>query len=269
MRGLVNVGTQVDHEEAIFRDFLEAAPDFNGERVTFVRGPDPPDFLGTWESGKRIGVELAEWLHEKQTARARAYATLEKEARSRIIWQHANRFNVLLFPIAGDNVYPTKTVFPKVIVERSRMLDQFDPSSRLTDPNGWWLPCEAFPVLGRYVIGVRISPSGRIPQAIKVTREGSYHENDAFNAARVVLTKKLDDKRQQYADLKVQLNLDALHLILYYNRALLWNTPTEGVDGGIEVVVERTKEWLGGNRGSFDQVFVFLAHEPGKQVFAL
>ncbi len=149
------------------------------------------------------------------------------------------------------------------------MLSQFDPASPCMDPNGWLLRCDAFPALKDYLDGVRIWPSEGIPQGTKVARGGSYHENDALNAAWDRLIRKLDEKRKEYADLKVQLNLDALYLVLYYSRALMWNTPPWGVDGGIEWIIERLKAWRGGDLGPFEKVFVFLASEPGKRIFTL
>ncbi len=41
-------------------------PDFAGGAVVWFPGNDPPDILCIDPVGKRIGVELVEWLNEEQ-----------------------------------------------------------------------------------------------------------------------------------------------------------------------------------------------------------
>lgn len=53
-------------EKLVFKAFREAAPNFAGRAVTCDEGPDPPDFVCLDSVGKRVGVELGEWLKEAQ-----------------------------------------------------------------------------------------------------------------------------------------------------------------------------------------------------------
>ena len=76
----VFVGTEKGRTEwQIFQAFCEIQPDFAGrplkdwDRVV----DDPPDFLCHDFSGKRIGVELTEWLNENQIASNKAWQNLD------------------------------------------------------------------------------------------------------------------------------------------------------------------------------------------------
>jgi hypothetical protein len=53
-------------EKIIFDAFLRIQPDFADEAITSWEQTkaDPPDVLCVTRSGRRIGVELAEWLNE-------------------------------------------------------------------------------------------------------------------------------------------------------------------------------------------------------------
>jgi hypothetical protein len=53
-------------EKSIFEAFKAACPDFAGRELKCETGADPPDILGTDATGKRVGIELGEWLNEKQ-----------------------------------------------------------------------------------------------------------------------------------------------------------------------------------------------------------
>ncbi len=65
-------------EGTIFRTFHARKPNFAGEAVSWSPGVDPPDVLCETDKGRKIGVELGEWLHESQTTRARALEILAR-----------------------------------------------------------------------------------------------------------------------------------------------------------------------------------------------
>ena len=64
-------------EKTVFQAFVNFCPDFAGVRVKCEEGPDPPDYICTDETGKRIGVELGEWLNEQQMKRSKERERLE------------------------------------------------------------------------------------------------------------------------------------------------------------------------------------------------
>jgi hypothetical protein len=47
-------------------------------------GNDPPDILCTDEAGKRIGVELGEWINEKQMSESKRREAMENSYRAAV-----------------------------------------------------------------------------------------------------------------------------------------------------------------------------------------
>jgi hypothetical protein len=73
---------QRDEENAILKQVSSSFLAFM-RGITFVlANPDPPDFVGEGEGGKRIGLELTSWLNCDQTraadGRERMRADLQK-----------------------------------------------------------------------------------------------------------------------------------------------------------------------------------------------
>lgn len=89
-------------EQEIFQAVVASEPNFAGEAVKCSVGSDPPDFLCQTNPGRKIGVELGEWLHEAQTERARALEILEKEIAKESIKRNfvdwLDRYGALLYP---------------------------------------------------------------------------------------------------------------------------------------------------------------------------
>ena len=70
-----------DHERRIFERFLAISPTFAGELLAEWHQPadekDFPDITGVSASGRRIGVELGEWLNEEEIQFAKRKERLE------------------------------------------------------------------------------------------------------------------------------------------------------------------------------------------------
>jgi hypothetical protein len=70
-----------DRERAIFAAFLEVAPEFIGEQLASWEQPkqenDFPGIVGKTASGRRIGVELGEWLNPDEIASAKQKERIE------------------------------------------------------------------------------------------------------------------------------------------------------------------------------------------------
>src|SRR5262245_27526706 len=64
-------------EKIVFEKFIANRPDFAGSPVSWEEGDDPPDVLCKDGTGKRIGVELAEWLNEDQMQASRLRESIE------------------------------------------------------------------------------------------------------------------------------------------------------------------------------------------------
>ena len=71
-----------EHERALFAAFLGVAPEFAGERLADWQQPkdesDFPDIIATSVTGRKIGVELGEWLNEDEIQAAKHKERLEE-----------------------------------------------------------------------------------------------------------------------------------------------------------------------------------------------
>lgn len=72
-----------DNEKAIFEAFLESEPEFAGERLADWSQPpderDFPDIIGKSVTGRRVGVEIVEWLNESEIQTAKQRERTEQE----------------------------------------------------------------------------------------------------------------------------------------------------------------------------------------------
>jgi len=267
-------------EEGMFQALVATEPSFVGELVGWSPGADPPDVLCETNKGQRIGVELGEWLHEGQTERATALEILEKEIAEESVKQSFtdwfDRYGVLVYPkLEVDSsktnrvhyVFPNKANRLKFTSELFNMLGEFKKRGQpITKPvflNDFFQAR----TLGKFLDGLRIYPVRTTPRGIKFAKGGSYSPEDARGAIARVLEKKT--AKHNYQTLKKEQALAELCLLVYYNRALLWNSPYEGVNGGIEVVIEEAREQLGLDHGPFDKIFLFLAFEPDMIIYTL
>ena len=182
-----------------------------------------------------------------------------------------NRYNVLLYP--APNVFPSKAERPKFVSELFDLLRQFKNSAQTInnekicwDKNGvYWRHFRRTSMLEQFLTGLRIYPARKVPLGIRFPKGGSYSPEDAIDA----LIQRLRDKTAKYQNLKWDQKLNDLCLVVYYNRALLWNTPYDGINGGIDAAVAQARVLMRQDHGPFDKVFLFLAFEPGMRVFML
>jgi hypothetical protein len=72
-----------DHERALFEAFLDLDPEFSGEGLEVWAQPedekDFPDIKGKSVSGRRIGIEIGEWLNEDEMSAAKRKERTEAE----------------------------------------------------------------------------------------------------------------------------------------------------------------------------------------------
>ena len=81
-------------EKAIFEAFLQIEPTFAGEEIADWKQPadekEFPDVICTSTSGRRIGVELAEWLNEGEIQAAKGLERLQESFRAAVGEQGPN-----------------------------------------------------------------------------------------------------------------------------------------------------------------------------------
>lgn len=263
-------------EKGIFKDFIATLPNFAGEPVNWSGGANPPDVLCETGKGQRVGVELGEWLHESQTARARTFETLRREIANDAVKQNfadwLKQYGVLLY--RKQEIYQTKTgrkyVFPtkadrrKFKSELFDLLGRFKKTAEPTTKQVYLNDFSQVPTLGKFLTGLTVE---KAPRGIRFDKGGWYSPEDARDALIEAVRGKT--AKRNYQSLKNEQKLDELYLLVYYNRALLWNSPYEGINGGIDVAAEQAKEQMTKDHGPFDKVFLFLAFKPGMKVLTL
>jgi hypothetical protein len=74
---LVGVTSKQKAEASNFQAFRVALPNFAGPLASIEWGADPPDVLCVGASGSRIGVELVQWINQRQIADSKKRYKLE------------------------------------------------------------------------------------------------------------------------------------------------------------------------------------------------
>jgi hypothetical protein len=265
-----------EKENEIFRAFLQACPEFAGEGLKEWSQPaDPtdfPDVLCVTASGKKVGVELGEWLDEKQMSAAKGLQRVERSILDAVGEQGENPtkniYRVTL-KVKGKRVVRVedREEFKKnlweLILEVDRLWESQDSwhtqrgyeakaedlvNRGLLNQHVEWIRFRPVPPGGPYqTVGLRWI---RFPP-----RGGSFSEDTMVDALHSVIR----EKQNHYG--RAATGFDHLYLLVYYNEALLYNTPAEGLFVTFEDVAEKvTVE----QARPFDEIFLFIAVNGGE-----
>jgi hypothetical protein len=277
------------HERAIFSAFLTAAPSFADESVVVWRQPDDerdfPDIISTATSGALIGVELGEWLNQKEMTAAKGLERLHHSVLQAIGEQGPNRTENILFvwlhPKPKARIRPADSA-----AFRSELFSCiWNCDGRWSSERYWQSPqgarvagadLTAYPTLGRYLNGIRMFPRARyhgwppdgaiekeqwaegIDWITFPARGGPFSEDTMLQP----LLQLLSDKTEHYAGEGT--GFSRLYLVVYYNQAVLYNSPAETPRFGFEDAVVRACEFLEGDPDPFDAIFLFIAVDGGR-----
>ena len=279
-------------EKMLFELFLKARPDFAGESIREWSQPaqDPPDVLCSTESGKRIGVELGEWLNEDQMTEAKVREAIEQSILAAIGTQPVNQLKNIYFawmiPRPRARVRPEDvTPFRAEIFALADDVDQ-----RWRQEHDWWDPqgfyftdFTKFPMVGKYLEGITFFPrlqyAGWPPNGQMKLRKwppgcdwlvfrpagGAYNERSSVAALLDIIQKKF--VKYQQTPPKVQ--MDGFCLLVHYNQGVLYNTPVETSAFTYDDAAREASEFIGDDPGPFQKIFLLLAIEPDQKVFQL
>lgn len=272
-----------ENERLIFHSFLKVCPKFADEPIAewdvvhewyAKRGIEPPakpfdqrpNIIAVTTCGKRIGVELKDWVNREQISEARKQERIQDNILKAIgkqppnetkhigyIWLNAKevRFDQLeveefrkqIFALIEriDNHWSKKAVWDQ---ELSENVDDF------TD----------FPVLEKYLNGVRFHPARKGRFNVRWIRfpspGGAYSPNEMLETLGNALIAHKNDAR--YKDLKQQVGLDEVYLLVHYDfKAFAYNTPFDAPNFGFKDAAEFAATVLNGDVGYFDRVFLF------------
>jgi hypothetical protein len=278
-----------EYERAIFEAFLRVAPDFAGEKIVEWKQPederDFPDVVCICASGRRVGVELGEWLHEDQIRAAKGRERIQKTILRAVGEQGDNQtrniYAVYLFPKPKAHIKPADAAsFRSQLFRYIEETDQRWPNERFwQSPQRYRASNEELAghsVLQRYLNAVHFDPSeryeGRLPNGRRVKRHwpagqdwirflprgGSFSHDPMFQA----LVELLLEKKEHYGGSGT--GFDHLCLIIYYNSAVIYNTPAETLDFKFPDAVQAAKQFIGDDQDPFDKILVFIAVNEGR-----
>jgi len=266
-------------EKAIFEAFLAAHPAFAAELEEFHQPDAPfPDIIATLKDGTEVDCELGEWLDGAQMGAAKRYDGLAAailDATGPQGPKPSRHFRaVMLCPRedtpafnAGDEA-DFKAALTALIQETDRQW----PSERF-----WHSPqgriCREladYPPLGKYLRSVNFDPlvvrgkerpwpAGQ-PWIVVKGRPGSYSPETALRAMGAILEQKI----RHYGRFS-----RPTRLIVYYGKAVAYNTPYLGVETRefADVAALATEAVRGQN--VFEKVYLLNALEPGLEAFEI
>jgi hypothetical protein len=267
-----------DHEKAIFRAFLDLEPEFAGERLAEWEQPEDerefPDIRAKSVSGRRVGVELGEWLNEEEIAAAKSKESVEASILSAIGEQGANSTRhvdfVWLHPKLDVRVKSSEAAaFRDQIFALIQDCDRRWPNERWWhSPQGAQLTGDelaAYPTIAKYINVVKLWPKrdghgwpAGVDWILFPARVGSFDRETMFKPLRELIAEKI----AHYGPNRT--GFDGLSLVVFYNLAWIYNSPAETPLFTFEDAAARVRQLLSSGLGPFDRVFLFLALVPGR-----
>jgi len=265
-------------EKTTLQNFCATCPDFAGRHVVCQEGPDPPDYICTDSYGTRIGFELAEWLHQEQMA-----ASIARE------WQEESFTEV----IKSEEVDPPQNIglilletreglklkaedaatFRKELYECIEELDRLWPQNpEWNEPQGHMhTDFSKYPCVAAHVQELGLRSQKRYPTILGIqwvcyrVRGGAYMPRDAVDALVNVIKKKTT----MYSGLHGQAGLNELYLVVYYDRALIYNTPYFAPGFDFVDITKLAAAEVSKNPGPFQKVFLFNTLPQDREVIQL
>ncbi len=260
-------------ERQVFQAFYETEPNFAGRAIKdWAKGADPPDVLCHDLSGKRIGVELTEWLKGTQMASGKAQQGLY-DSYSRVIRSDCEtpprNIEHVTVGLKRDALPPEseQSEFRRELFDCIRHQDATWPDTRsLQDHEQLEFPNH--PILAEYVAGIRYwpcRPSGRgvgVEWVRFPARGRFYSPQEMFDE----LMARFGNKTGKYSTLRREQSLDELYLIVFYSKGLLWNPPYSGPGWSFPEIAKAAGQLLSQNPGPFQKTFLFSPIESGQKV---
>lgn len=278
-----------EHEKAIFEAFRRVCPDFAGEPIQGeVKQPadetEFPDVICTTVSGKRIGVELGQWFNEQELRTAKSMERIQNSILDAIGPQGNNEtdniYVVLLRPKVKARIKSEdKSAFRKDIFQYIADVDKrWGSEGSRYGPQGYEAQTEDlknFPHLAKYLTAIHFFPRqwcfGWPPNGYVAKRTWSRGRNwvifprDGWYSEDTMLQPLLElmaQKQEHYGNCGT--GFDRLCLVVYYNLAVLYNNPIDGLNFKFDDAVQVAKQFIGDDPKPFDDIFLFLAINDGR-----
>lgn len=257
----------------VFRALYETEPNFAGRPIKdWAKGANPPDILCHDLLGKRIGVELTEWLKGSQMASEKAQQELY-DSYSRIIRSDSEipprNIEHVTLRLKRDVLPPQseQDEFRRELFDCIHDKDATWPGTRsLQDHEQLKFPNH--PILTKYLAGIRYWPCRALKRDLGVewvrfpARGRFYSPQEMFDE----LVARFGKKTGKYPTLHQQQHLGELYLVVFYSKGLLWNPPYAGPGWSFRDIARAAGQLLSQNPGPFQKVFLFSPVEKDQKV---
>lgn len=261
-----------ERERALFGAFYQLEPEFLGEAVASWDQPlderDFPDIVGRSITGRKVGVEIVEWLNEEEIKAAKQQERLEQEVLQTIGEQGVNPTghisHVWLFPkgpiASRDAAGFRDQLFASILECDRRWPDEpyWRPGHRLVGED-----LARYPLLARYLDAIHLFPAEARGQWEEnwITfrlRGGVFGRETMFKPLREAVAEKVG----HYSTNRT--GLDHISLLVVYDQAWIYNPPAETPFHTFEDAAAELREMIGDGRGVFERAFLYIATEPGR-----
>jgi hypothetical protein len=272
-------------EAANFEAFRLAHPNFAGRSLATIRwGGDPPDILCLDASGNRIGVELVQWVNERQMVSSKALYKMEDSNRLAIQSSYmeppANIGLVLIYAKAKTMLAPKDAAaFRSELYDFVVRIDAgWFQNPDWDDPQGYmFTDFTGYPTLAQHIEGLDFYARGRHfdPQlgADWLTfraHGGAYTPDWMRDALLENIRRKIDKYARPHNKLKLQQQqLAEFYLVAYYDEAVLHNTPYDAAEFGFREIAAIVGQELAAKPHPFDKVFLYSPIEKPATVDAM
>lgn len=268
-------------EQAVLDSLLNSYPGFLRQGLSWTPGPDPPDFIATGQSRERFGLEMTEWLNERQTR----FSISNQESRLKLLKaldsEHAERPVPIARVIICDRLdVPFRPGHRAAYVrEVYQLVDDHAPRWEMNQAIGIWKISDLseYPTLAEYCLSIGIygpprfcnTPSGldwNPPgvQWIIFEPVGTLYDPKWSADA---LVSCITAKTRKYSNLHESQRLDQLVLLIHYGiRGIIHNTPYRGRNATLDNSVRQAHGILEGDHGAFDSVYLYMNFNGGKLV---
>jgi len=255
-------------EKRMFTAFLNDWPLFAGSPVVSWTQPqsDPPDIACDLKDGRTIGLELTNWLNERQIASAKEQESME-EPFQRALLGVRNETQHLKLVWMNVKERLRKEDEAALRDEMTRLMlyldKRFESEVDWQSPQGFvWHDFAGYSTLARYFAHLHIHPrrarrSATEPPAIGWLTfpcpAGAYSPDWAVDA----LSANIKAKIEKYSEKPT--GLAAFFLLVHYDfKAYAYNSPVEGIGFSYPQAVAEASRRLGGSTGVFDGIFVYV-----------
>lgn len=264
-------------EKRMFVAFLDDCPLFAGSPVKCWTQPkkDPPDIECLLQDGRTIGLELTNWLNERQIANAKLRESMEEPFRRALfaVPNESQHFQVVWMSVKERLRKGDEDLLRDEMTRLMKHLDNmWDTQPDWDSPEGFpWRDFTGYPTLVRYFAAIHIHPrpSPRLttdPPELGwltfVLRGGAYSPALAVDT----LVANIKTKIAKYSAKPV--GLAAFFLLVHYDfKAYAHNSPPEGIGFSYPEAVVEASRMLGGALGIFDGIFVYVDTTNGQKSF--